>query len=89
MKVISGTRRAHLIWIRRIRDRMVVVFTTTYAITTRVVSSNSAHELYPIQPYVIKFVSDLLKVDCFLNVLWFPLPAKQIATITKKTSNFP
>jgi hypothetical protein len=33
MKDISGTRRAHLIWIRRIRDRMVVVFTTTYAIS--------------------------------------------------------
>ena len=58
------------------------------SITTNVVSSNSAHELYPIQPYVIKFVSDLLKVDCFLNAYWFPLPAKQIAAITKKHQTF-
>jgi hypothetical protein len=49
---------------RRVRDRMVVGFTTTYAIsayiTTKVVSSNTARcEVYSIQHYAIKFVSDL------------------------------
>ncbi len=45
------------------RDRMVVGFTTTYAINVyhaNVVSANPAHgEMYSIQHYVIKFVSDL------------------------------
>ena len=44
-------------------DRMVVAFTTTYAIsayTTKVVSSNPVNgEVYSMQHYVIKFVSDL------------------------------
>ena len=49
---------------RRGRDRMVVGFATTYiqsvSIINKVVSSNPVHsELYPIQHYVIKFVSDL------------------------------
>jgi len=55
------------------RDRMVVGFTTTYAksvpITTNVVSSNPAGEVYLIQYYVIKFVSDLRQVGGFLPVL--------------------
>ena len=52
---------------------MVVGFTTTYTlqsvpVTTKVVSSNSAHsEVYSIQHYVIKFVSDLRKVGGFLR----------------------
>jgi hypothetical protein len=54
---------------------MVVEFTTTYElhmqsvpITTNVVSSNSAHgEVYLIQHYVIKFVSDLRQVSGFLR----------------------
>ena len=49
------------------RDHMIVGFTTTFVvhvqsvpITTKVVSSNSVHgEVYMIQHYVIKFVSDL------------------------------
>jgi hypothetical protein len=46
------------------RDQVIVGITTTYAIsayhTTKVVSSNPAHgEVYSIQHYVIKFVSDL------------------------------
>ena len=50
--------------IRGRRDRMVVRFTNTYmgavAITTKVVSSNPANgEVYSIQHYVIKFLSDL------------------------------
>jgi hypothetical protein len=37
-------------------------------ITTKFVSSNSAHgEVYSIQYYVIKFVSDLQQVGGFLN----------------------
>jgi hypothetical protein len=46
-------------------------------ITTNVVSSNLAHyEVYFMQDYVIKFVSDLLQVGGFLRVLRFPPPIK-------------
>jgi hypothetical protein len=39
-------------------------------ITTKVVSSNSSHgEVYSIQHYVIKFVSDLRQLGVFLRVL--------------------
>jgi hypothetical protein len=39
--------------------------------TTNVVSSNPAHgEMYSLQRYVIKFVSDLRQVGGFLRVLW-------------------
>jgi gamma-glutamylcyclotransferase (GGCT)/AIG2-like uncharacterized protein YtfP len=38
-------------------------------ITTKVVSSNHVHgEVYSIQHHVIKFVSDLRQVGCFLRV---------------------
>ena len=41
--------------------------------TTKVVSLNPAHgEVYSIQQYVIKFVSDLRQVGGFLRVLRFP-----------------
>ena len=51
-------------------------------ITTKVVSSNSVHgEVYSIQHYVIKFVSDLGQVGGFLLILWFLPPIKLIATI--------
>ena len=68
---------------------MVVGFTTTYmqsvSITTKVVSSNSAHgEAYAIQYYVIKFVSDMRQVGDFLQVLRFPPPLKLTATIKLK-----
>ena len=72
---------------RRGRDRMVVEFTTTYAITIsayqpKVVISNPAHDkVYSIQHYVIKFVSDVLQVGGFLRVLRFPPPIKLTATI--------
>jgi hypothetical protein len=33
-------------------------------------------EVYSIQHYVIKFVSDLQQVGGFLQVLWFPPPRK-------------
>ena len=41
------------------------------AVTTKVVSSSDG-EVYSIQHYVIKFVSDLQQVGDFLRVLWFP-----------------
>jgi hypothetical protein len=70
------------------RDRIVVGFTTTYAlmqsvpITTNVASSNPAHgEVYLIQHYVIRFVSDLRQVGSLLRVLWFHPPIKMIAKI--------
>ena len=54
-------------------------------ITTKVVSSNPAHgEVYSIQHYVIKFVSDLRHVDGFLWVLGFPPPIKLTVTILLK-----
>jgi hypothetical protein len=61
-------------------DRMVVGFTTTYAISN--MSSNPIHgKVYLIQHYVIKVVSDLLQVGDFLRVLWFPPRIKLTATI--------
>ena len=46
-------------------------------ITTNVVSSNPTHdEMYSIQRYVIKFVSELRQVCGFLQVLLFPPPIK-------------
>ena len=53
-------------------------------ITTKVVSSNIAYgEVYSIQHYVIKFVSNLRQVSGFLQVLQFPTPIKLTATITE------
>ena len=50
------------------------VFNYLYAIITKVVSSNPVHgEVYSIQHYVIKFVSDLRQVGGFLQ---FPPPIK-------------
>ena len=70
---------------RRSRDRMVVGFATNVQsvhITTNVVSSNPAHgEVYSIQHYVIKLVSDLRKVGGFFRVLQFPQSIKLTATI--------
>jgi hypothetical protein len=51
-------------------------------ITTKVASSNAIHgEVYSIQHYVLKFVSDLRQVGSFLRVLRFPPPIKLTATI--------
>ena len=65
---------------RRSRDRMVVGFTTTCAISSyhhKVASSNPVHgEMYSIQHYLIKFVSDLRQVSGFIPVLRFPQPIK-------------
>ena len=51
-------------------------------IITKVVSLNPVHgEVFSIQHYVIKFVSDLRQVDGFPQVLRFPPPIKLTATI--------
>jgi hypothetical protein len=45
-----------------------------WSITTKVVSLNPVHdEVYSIQHYVIKFVSDVRKGGGFLRVVRFPL----------------
>jgi hypothetical protein len=66
------------------RDCMVVGFTISVEsvpITTTVVSSSLVHgEVFSIQHYVIKIVSDLQQVGWFLLVLRFPPPIKQITT---------
>jgi hypothetical protein len=63
---------------RRGRDRTVVGLPMqSVPITTKIVSSNPAHrEVYWIQHYMIKFVSDLRQVGCFLRVLRFLPPIK-------------
>ena len=51
-------------------------------ITTNVVNSNPVHEeVYLIQHYVKKFVSDLRQVGVFLRVIRFPPPMKLTVTI--------
>ena len=63
-------------------DHMVLGFTTTceVSVITNVVIWNAAHgKVYCIQPYVIKFVSDLQQDGCFLRVLQFPRPIKLTA----------
>jgi hypothetical protein len=51
-------------------------------ITTKVVRLNPINgEVYSIQHYVIKFVSDLRQVGGFLRVLRFPPPIKLTAMI--------
>ena len=55
-----------LYWDRRDRDRLVHV--QPVLITTKVVNSNPVQgEVYSIQRYVIKFVSDLRNVGGFLR----------------------
>ena len=50
-------------------------------ITTKVASANPAHdEIYSIQLYVIKFVSDLWEAGGFLWVLRYPPPINVIGT---------
>ena len=54
-----------------LRDRMIVGLLPKQSvpITTKVVSSNSVHgEVYSLQHYVIKFVSDLQQFGGFLRV---------------------
>jgi hypothetical protein len=54
-------------------------------ITTKVVRSNPVQdEVYSIQHYVIKFVSDMRQICGFLRVLRFPPPIKLTATMQLK-----
>ena len=51
-------------------------------ITTKVMTSNPAHgEVYSIQHYVIRFVSDLLQIGGFLLILRFNPSIKLTTTI--------
>jgi hypothetical protein len=51
-------------------------------IPTKVASSNPVYgEVYSMQHYVIKFVSDLRQIGSFLRVLLFSPPIKLTATI--------
>jgi hypothetical protein len=55
------------------------------SITTQSVISNPTHgEVYLIQLYVIKFVTEVRQVGGFLRVLWFPLPLELTAMIKLK-----
>jgi len=67
------------------RGRMVVGFTTTYAISayhhSRCEFESHSGEVYPIQHYAIKFVSNLGQVGGFLLVFRFPLSIKLTTTI--------
>ena len=69
---------------RRGHDRMVVGFTTIYSIGayhhTRCEFESWSGEVYSVQHYVIKFVSDLRQVG-LLWVLRFPPPIKLTVTI--------
>jgi hypothetical protein len=59
-------------------------------ITTKVVSSNPVDgEVYSIQYYAIKFVSDLRQVEGFLRVLQFPPPIKLTLHLLIKTFGKP
>ena len=57
----------------RVRDRMVVGFTTTYAISVwqhwSCEFESRSGEVYSIKHYVIKFVSDLRQVGGFFRAL--------------------
>jgi hypothetical protein len=63
---------------RRGRDRMVVGFTTIYAISAyhHWCCEFESRPGRGVQHYVIKFVSDLRQVGGFLKVLRFPPPIK-------------
>jgi len=73
------------LWGCRGRDRTVGGFTTTCVISAyhhqRCEFKPRSDEVYSIQHYVIKFVSDLWQVGGFLRVLQFPPPIKLTATI--------
>jgi len=68
------------------RDRMVVGFTTTYAISAyhQWCCKFESQSGQGVKHYVIKFVSDLRQVGGFLRVLRFPPRIKLTATIKLK-----
>jgi hypothetical protein len=69
-----------LIYLRGGRGRMVVGFTTIYAIIAYH-QWYCEFELRSVQHYMIKLVSDLRHVGGFLRVLRFPSPIKLTAMI--------
>jgi hypothetical protein len=63
-------------------DISVQLTVKSVPISTKCVSSNSAHgEVHSMQFYAIKCVSDLRQVGGFLQVLQFPPQIKLTATI--------
>ena len=64
-------------------DRMVVGFTTTYAISAyhHLCCEFESRSRRGVQHYAIKFVSDLRQIGGFLQVLRFPPSIKLTATI--------
>ena len=61
---------------------VILIHSQSVPITTKIVSSNPVHgEVYSIQHYVAKFVSDLQHVGCFHRVLRFPSLIKLTITI--------
>ena len=68
---------------RRGHDRMVVGFTTTYAISAYhyLCCEFKYRSAGGVQHYVIKFVNDLRQVSGFLRVLRFP-PPKNLTAFT-------
>ena len=73
------------------RDRMVVGFSTTSAISTyhhwSCEFESRSGEVYSIQHYVIKFVSDLRQVNHFLRVFQFSPPIKLTDILLKDALN--
>jgi hypothetical protein len=67
----------------RSRDRMVVGFTTTYAISAynHCCCEFESRSRRGVKHYLIKFVSDLRQVGGFLRVLRIPPPIKLTAAI--------
>jgi hypothetical protein len=74
--IVDGTNLYTYIGVRLGPDRMIVGFITVcnqrLYITAKVVSLNPSHgEVYSVQHYVIKFLSDFRQVSGFLWVLQF------------------
>ena len=78
--MIMKGRRGLIAWKLDLQLPMQSVF-----ITTKVVRSNPVHgEVYSIQHYVIRVVSDLREVGGFLQVFRLPPPIKLTATVQLK-----
>jgi hypothetical protein len=70
--LVCRDRMVHCSWIYNYNLHVPI---QSVLITTKIVSSNPVHgEVYSIQHYVIKFVSDLWQVSGFLQVLRIPPP---------------
>ena len=79
-----------VVCLRGCRDCMIVDFANTFffvpvqsvSSTTKDVSLNPCYgEVYSIQHYVIKIVSDMRQIGSFLRVIQFPHSIKLTATI--------